>query len=85
MKICALPAKQSPRAGALQMPVLSEDGVLASIPAHQRNLCIQALERHKNISATQRYIEYSESKLRSAIEFSLATFSDVELRAFSNI
>lgn len=29
---------------------------------------IQALARHKNISTTQRYIDYNESKLRNAIE-----------------
>lgn len=29
---------------------------------------IQALARHKDISTTQRYIDYNESKLRSAIE-----------------
>ena len=29
---------------------------------------IQALARHKNISTTQRYIDYNESKLRAAVE-----------------
>ena len=29
---------------------------------------IQALARHKDISTTQRYIDYNESKLRNAIE-----------------
>ena len=29
---------------------------------------IQALARHKDISTTQRYIDYNESKLRAAIE-----------------
>lgn len=29
---------------------------------------IQALARHKNMSTTQRYIDYNESKLRNAIE-----------------
>ncbi|WVX49225.1 Tyrosine recombinase XerC [Roseobacter fucihabitans] len=29
---------------------------------------IQALARHENISTTQRYIDYNESKLRNAIE-----------------
>ena len=29
---------------------------------------IQALARHKDMSTTQRYIDYNESKLRNAIE-----------------
>ena len=29
---------------------------------------IQALARHKDISTTQRYIDYNEGKLRAAIE-----------------
>ena len=33
-----------------------------------RHTVIQALARHKDISTTQRYIDYNESKLRNAIE-----------------
>ena len=34
---------------------------------------IQALARHKDISTTQRYIDYNESKLRNAIELAYLT------------
>ena len=33
-----------------------------------RHTVIQALARHKDISTTQRYIDYNDSKLRNAIE-----------------
>jgi integrase/recombinase XerD len=31
-------------------------------------LTVQALARHKDMSTTQHYIDYNESKLRNAIE-----------------